>query len=54
MFVTIIWLKYLIGYSDDIIRPLLLILPKLSGYAKTFKDKNNKSMSLCIDDSKLL
>ena len=27
----------LIGYLDKVIRPLVLILPKMSGYAKTFK-----------------
>ena len=37
-----------------------MILPKMSGYLKTFevkggdKDKNNKCMSLHIDDDKLL
>ena len=25
--------KYLIGYSDKAIRPLVLIMPKMSGYA---------------------
>ena len=34
-------------------RPLLLILPKVSGYVKVFKDKNNRLMSLCLDDDKL-
>ena len=40
--------------------PLNLILPKMSGYVKTFKfkegdkDKNNKLMSFCKDDEKLL
>ena len=29
--------KYLIGYLDKVIRPLVLILPKMSGYTKTFK-----------------
>ena len=29
--------KYLIGYLDEIIRPLVLILPKMSGYVKTYK-----------------
>ena len=52
--------KYLIGYLDKSIKPLVLIMPKMSGYVKTFKvkegdkDKNNKLMSLCIDDEKLL
>ena len=51
---------YLIGYLDEVIRPLVLIFPKMSGYVKTFKDKsgakskNNKLMSLHIDDDKLL
>ena len=40
--------KYLIGYLGKAIRPLVLIIPKMSGYIKTFKvkdgdkDKNNK------------
>ena len=31
-------------------------MPKTSGYVKAFKvkDKNNKLMSLCVDDGKLL
>ena len=29
--------KYLIGYLDEVIRPLVLILPKMSEYFKTFK-----------------
>ena len=49
------------GYLDDVIRPLNLILRKISGYVKTFKDKNgdkdnnknNKLMSYCIDNDKL-
>ena len=27
--------KYLIGYLDKAIRPLVLIMPKMSGYVKT-------------------
>ena len=49
--------KYLIGVKlDKVIRPLVLIMPKISGYVKTFKvkegdkDKNNKLMSFCIND----
>ena len=40
--------KYLIGYSDKALRPLILIIPKMSGYVQIFKvkdgnkDKNNK------------
>ena len=43
--------KYLIGYLNRVIRPLVLILLKMSGYVKTFKvkdrdkDKNHKLMS---------
>ena len=38
------------------IRPLVLIMPKMSGYFKTFKvqDKINKLMSFRIDDEKIL
>ena len=52
--------KYLIGYLDKVIRPLALVLPKMSGYIKIFKvkdeekDKNNKLMPFRIDDGKLL
>ena len=52
--------KYLIEYLDKVIRPLVLILPKISRYVKTFKDRgenkneNNKLMFLCIDGGKLL
>ena len=40
--------KYLIGYSDKAVKPLILIIPKMSGYVQIFKvkdgnkDKNNK------------
>ena len=52
--------KYLTGYLDDIIRRLVLILPKMSGCIKRFdykgghKSENNKLMSLHIDDDQLL
>ena len=52
--------KFMIGYLDKAVRPLVLILPKMSGYVKTFnvkdrdKDKINKLMSLRIDHEKLL
>ena len=41
-------------------RPLVLIMPKMNGYVKTFKvkegdkDKNNNLMSFRIDNEKLL
>ena len=50
----------MIGYLDKAIRPLVLIMSKMKGYVKTFevkggdKDKNNKLMSFCIYDEKLL
>ena len=38
--------KYQIGYLDKVIIPLVSILPKMSGYVKTFKvedeDKDKK------------
>ena len=41
---------------DKNIGPLVLTMPKISGYVKTFKVKegNKKSISLRIDDEKLL
>ena len=46
----------LIGYLNKDIKPLVLIIPKTSGYVKTFKveDKDNKSMSFRVDNEKLL
>ena len=50
----------MIEYLDRVIRPLALILPKLSRYVKKFKvkdedkNKNKKLMSFRIDDEKLL
>ena len=43
--------KYLIGCSDKALRPLVLIMPKLSRYDKTFKVKDggkDKTINLCI------
>ena len=42
----------MVEYLDKVIRPLVLVLPKVSEYVKTFKvtDKNNKLMSFHIDD----
>ena len=39
--------KYLIGYLDKAMRPLVLIMRKMSGHVKTFtvKEENNKLMS---------
>ena len=49
----------MIGYLDVVITPLVLFLPILSKYVKTFKDKSgnnnkNKLMSLSVNDIKLL
>ena len=35
--------KYLIGYLDELIRPLVLIFPKINGYVKTFKIKGKNN-----------
>ena len=46
----------MIGYLDKVIRTLVLILIKMSGYIGRFKvkDKNNKLVSFRIDNKKLL
>ena len=44
----------MIGYLDYVIIPLVLNLPKINGYGKTFKEKNNKLISLHTDNDKLL
>ena len=45
----------MIGYLDKVIRKLVLILIKMSGYISRFKvkDKNNKLVSFRIDNKKL-
>ena len=51
--------KYLIGYLEKVIKPIVLILPKMSAHVDTFKvkdrekDKNNKLLSLRINEEKL-
>ena len=51
----------MIGYLNKVIRPLVLVLPKMSGYVKIFKSKDgdkdtndNTFISFCIDDEKVL
>ena len=44
--------KYIIGYSDDVIRPLRILLPQIIGYVKCFDD--NKTTSFVADDKELL
>ena len=52
--------KYFIRYLYKVIGTLVLILPKMNGFLKTFKvkdgdkGKNNKLMSFRIDGEKLL
>ena len=43
--------KYFIGYlhDDNVIRPLCIILPQMSGYIKYF-DNSRKNMSFKIED----
>ena len=31
--------KYIIGYNDDVFRPLRILLPQMNGYVKCFDDK---------------
>ena len=45
-------LKYFIGYNDDVIRPLCIKLPQMTGYVKHF-DSNTK-MFFKVGDNKLL
>ena len=47
--------EYLIGYLAGVIKQFVFILPKMSGYVKTFQggDKNNKMMSFRIDDNNI-
>ena len=54
--------KYFIGYCDEFTKPLLLILHKMSGYIKYFKDNdgdkyknaNKELIYWYIDDDKIL
>ena len=46
--------KYLIGYKDDnIVRPLCIILPQMSGYIK-YPENGEKNMSFMIKDDSTL
>ena len=40
----------MIDYLDDVIRPLVLVLPKLKEHVKNFKAENNMLMSFCIGE----
>ena len=45
--------KYIIGYNDNVIRPLRILLPKMIGYIKYFED-DKKTKSFVVDDAELL
>ena len=45
--------KYLCGYlNNDVVQPLCVILPQMSGYIKYFHN-GNKNMSLVTEDEKV-
>ena len=44
--------KYIIGYSDDVIKPIRIFLPQMIGYVKCFDD--SKTMSFLADDKEFL
>ena len=44
--------KFIIEYSDNVIRPLRMLLLQMIGYIKCFDD--NKTMSFVADDEELL
>ena len=45
--------KYYIGYQEnEIVKPLCIILPQMSGYIKYFKN-NGKNMSFFIKDDEV-
>ena len=46
-------IKYIIGYNDNVIKPLRILLPKIIGYIKYFDD-DKKTMSFLVDDAELL
>ena len=44
--------KYIIGYSKDVIRPIRIFLPQMTGYVKYFDD--NKTMYFLANDKEFL
>ena len=46
-------IKYIIGYNDNVIRPLRILLPKMIGYIKYFDD-DKKTMLFLTNDTELL
>ena len=45
-------LKYFIGYNDDIIGPLCIRLPQMTGYARKFDE--NATVSFTVKNKQLL
>ena len=45
-------LKYFIGYNDDIIRPLCIRPPQMTGYARKFDE--NATFSFIVKNKQLL
>ena len=45
-------LKYFIGYNDNVIRPLCLRLPQITGYARKFNE--NATMSFITNNKQIL
>ena len=44
--------KYFIGYEGEIVKPLCIILPQMSGYIKYFEN-GGKNMSFLIKDDEV-
>ena len=44
--------KKIIGYSNNVIRPIRIFLPQMNGYVKCFDD--NKTISFLADDKEFL
>ena len=47
-------IKYIIGYNDNVIRPLRILLPKMIGYIKYFDDDKKTMSFVVVDDAELL
>ena len=46
-------IKYIVGYNDNVIRPLHILLPTMIRYIKYFDD-DKKTMSFLANDTELL
>ena len=44
--------KYILGYSDDVIRPIRIFLPQMNGYVKCFDD--NETIFFLADNKEYL